>query len=77
MSEQLKPCPFCGGKPIKEKARLDERFGYAETVTYRCVGCGCTRSARGDDSNGGYADNTKVEKNALEAWNRRANLGND
>lgn len=70
MSE-LKPCPFCGGSPVRESVTLDERFAYAEQITYRCAGCGCARSAKGDTSKGGYADNSTVEKRAIKAWNQR------
>lgn len=70
----LLPCPFCGGKPVKKTSSGDERDGYAEHVSYQCSTCGCTRGACGDSSKGGYADNSKVEATALEAWNTRALL---
>lgn len=74
-TEQLKPCPFCGGMPTCRKVRLDERFAYAERVTYSCEPCGLSLGATGDTSKGGYADNSKVEAMALAAWNRRAPTG--
>ena len=64
MMEELKPCPFCGGK-----ARIiaDDPFdGYQGNCTVylaRCVVCGAEIS-------GG-----KHEK-AIEAWNRRTDDGN-
>jgi Lar family restriction alleviation protein len=70
-TEQALPCPFCGGRSLREKTTLDERFGYADKVTYRCAGCGVSVSAAGDTSKGGYADNSAVEERALTAWNRR------
>jgi Lar family restriction alleviation protein len=70
--KQLKPCPFCGSSPKREKETLDERFAYADRVTFRCTGCGVSISAVGDTSKPGYADNRTVEARALEAWNRRA-----
>jgi Lar family restriction alleviation protein len=71
MSDELKPCPFCGGKPKIHKKELDERFAYANEVTVQCSSCGCSRSAVGDTSKPGYADNSSTEKRAIEKWNRR------
>ena len=69
---ELLPCPFCGGKALRSSETLDERYGYAKRVTYRCTGCGCERGAVGDTSRPGYADNSTVEQRARNAWNRRA-----
>lgn len=67
----LKPC-HCGGNAVKTIEGLDERFGYANKVTIHCVSCGIRLSRMGDTSKGGYADNSRVEAVATEAWNRRA-----
>jgi hypothetical protein len=71
MKYKLLPCPFCGGVPRKTTKSLDERFGYADEVTIRCGSCSCAKSAVGDTSKSGYADNSTVEKRAVEAWNTR------
>jgi Lar family restriction alleviation protein len=71
MSE-LKPCPFCGAQPVVRTENLDERFGYANEVKIQCPSCGAAKSAMGDSSKGGYADNSTTEQRAIEAWNRRA-----
>ena len=71
---ELLRCPFCGSAPKKVKTSLGERFWYADEVMYVCTGCRCSRGARGDTSNPGYADNSTVERRALEAWNTRAAL---
>ena len=75
MSEKMTtplPCPFCGGEVHKTSKSLDERFGYALEVSYECPVCWCRLTARGDSSNGGYADNSGVEEAALRKWNTRA-----
>lgn len=74
MSELL-DCPFCGHKPVKQIRAGDERDAYALTVSYVCTGCGCSQRATGDTSKPGYADNSKVEVQALVAWNTRVNKG--
>lgn len=71
MGDTVKPCPFCGAQPIKERVGLSEVYAYADKVTFRCQECGCARGAIGDHSKGGYADNSTVEDRALEAWNTR------
>lgn len=66
----LKPCPFCGKQPKRVKSSGDERNGYADRVEYVCE-CGCRKGAIGRIDKPGYADNSKVEQEALEAWNTR------
>lgn len=70
MNEPL-PCPFCGQKPVKQRKPTDERDGYADHVFYVCQGCGCSMGASGISGKGGYADNSTVEKRALDKWNTR------
>ena len=67
----LLPCPFCGGAPVRDRRGLSEVYAYADQVTYKCSGCGVERSAIGDTSKRGYADNSTVEQRAIAAWNRR------
>ena len=66
--EQLKPCPFCGGK-----AGLAQ-IGNAHTKKYVAeVGCltfGCTVSLR-VGSPKGYAAMEWVDNKAIEKWNSR------
>lgn len=58
---ELKPCPFCGGKPFVS-ARLPY-FGETLTVAVVCEDCNA-------------ASKHKVnEKDAIEAWNRRVEDG--
>ena len=55
---ELKPCPFCGGKPFVS-ARLPY-FGETPTVAVVCGDCNA-------------ASKHKIkEEEAIKAWNRRA-----
>lgn len=63
MSEKLKPCPFCGGEAT-QLFRLtpegEERYIYG-CCTIKCVGNVL-----------GLRWGFKTDKEAIEAWNRRA-----
>lgn len=71
-TEKMMPCPFCGSQPRKQRTGLSEVYAYADKVVYTCPKCGCSRGAVGDTSKGGYADNSKVDEQAKQAWNNRA-----
>lgn len=71
MSTDLKPCPFCGRNPESRRVGLSERFSYADEVIISCA-CGVSRSAMGDTSAPGYADNRGVEERAVSKWNTRS-----
>lgn len=71
MSKTPLPCPFCGCSAKYSYEHGDERDGYTNRAIYTCNGCGVSVSASGDTSKGGYADNTKIEAQALAKWNRR------
>ena len=74
MSAELLPCPFCGGKPELRRVGLSEVFAYADRVIINCSECGVSRGSIGDTSKPGYADNSGVERRAVELWNTRAPL---
>lgn len=62
----LKPCPFCGGAPTQIFSINPETDG---RYIYGCCTIGCMGNAlRG---RGGF----KTDKEAIEAWNRRADNG--
>lgn len=62
MTEQLKPCPFCGGNNMDiEEFTIDFAFDIGYII--RCRDCGCTLKSIENNS----------EQKAIEAWNRRAN----
>lgn len=69
MSEELRPCPFCGGEP-KLKAVM-KSYG----LTIWCA-CKCGAQTEGFCPNTSYEDNTmknieRSTKKAIKAWNRR------
>ena len=73
MSEELKPCPFCG-REAKIKAVIKS---YGFTIWCACE-CGAKTEGFCPDTN--KEDDTmenieKCKKRAIEAWNRRANDG--
>ena len=59
--DKLKPCPFCGGKPF-----LNSHY-IAQSKKQWAVNCRC--GARFFFQDRGYK--------AIEAWNRRADDGNE
>ena len=71
MSEELRPCPFCGREP-KIKAVM-KSYG----LTIWCA-CKCGARTEGFCPNTNNENNTrqnfkKKKKKAIKAWNRRAN----
>ena len=59
MTENLKPCPFCGGE-AKSKSSVDV-FGHEGFFSVLCRKCYART---------GYYE---TEAEVIEAWNRRAN----
>lgn len=73
MSEELKPCPFCGGEPLISvveahdhtpmlKALIPDIEPAEETHWVECPGCGCCMAGK----------NKRAD--AVTAWNRRAHF---
>ena len=56
MSEQLKPCPFCGGKVKMVNGII------ARTIVFICEKCGADVMFFGAEKN---------KDKAVKAWNRR------
>lgn len=69
MGEELKPCPFCGGR-----ARLCSRYVPALSVVacaVECTGCYCAVDfTEWDETGCGIAPG---RDEVAEKWNRRAN----
>lgn len=62
MSEELKPCPFCGGKAVK----------YVNNgVCVKCVDCGISTITLCDMQRI-ESDKGTIER-VIEMWNRRTN----
>ncbi len=62
MPNELKPCPFCGGKAVLNKGR--DTFGY-----YYSVDCKDTNNCQGHFIHTKYF---RKKPEAIGAWNRRA-----
>lgn len=75
MSE-LKPCPFCGNEVKVEKIPLwyGNGRGYSGCYEFKikCESCGCSVDQPENDSV--YRSEEKARENAVEAWNRRAEM---
>ena len=69
MSNELKPCPFCGGEACvcKISPRL---YRPSRNHEYTVVCYGCDLLFGFDEDYGGEFD---TEEQAIDAWNRRAN----
>lgn len=74
MSEELKPCPFCGGKSVIKAVNKN----YGLTIWCQCNECGARTV--------GYCPNKNKEDETMESieqcknkavilWNRRADNG--
>ena len=73
MGNELKPCPFCGGKAVLIESIVNVYFYNAEySGTIICMGCGVKMSKDWCES---YDKTTLVinSPSVKECWNRRAN----
>ena len=72
MEDELKPCPFCGGKAFFYKRHDGQMYKYWNTV--ECVDC---EASIAEDGIHFYTDpkiegeQEEIEKELLEKWNRR------
>ena len=73
---ELKPCPFCGGKPYLETRH--RAFIQAQTTRVafvRCTECNARTNRFELKSFGCTSSSKKKKKKAIEASNRRADNG--
>lgn len=70
MSEELKPCPFCGCHDRRVGVRKMGNKGY-RIICGECGGAG--PYVKIED----FANKMDAQENAKKSWNRRANDGTD
>ena len=68
MSEELKPCPFCGCGEGNLYIVAVGQYGY-DTVGIFCNGCKQLVTLEENECEG---NNGQTRKKAIDAWNRRA-----
>jgi Lar family restriction alleviation protein len=72
MREELKPCPFCGGKARLQYANGSYGY-YPAKLQVRCQGADCPAQTRFfNHGERDYDDTPVAEAKAIAAWNRRA-----
>ena len=79
--EEIKPCPFCGGKGIRYSLKTKGRWSDKQYhATMYCNSCHCygrrtlTEKIKADDYAGrrAVAENQVIKQEAIKAWNRRS-----
>ena len=69
MSDELKPCPFCGSLKIN----IIEEFSITDHVIYHTECCYCSVSLYNQKGINTTACGFPSKKRALKAWNTRHN----
>lgn len=67
MATELKPCPFCGGKPVLVKRMIKKPAFCCDGVEVRCGRCG----ARGPLHLGIKLSSEEITYGAIKSWNKR------
>ena len=79
MTEQLKPCPFCGSEKLKIDSKRTFQYGNKKHcfITVRCNKCYARSPVVGINMpDGQYNEREICEEAVIEAWNRRVdNVG--
>lgn len=66
-TDELRPCPFCGGKAKVMKLDLD-----SIDEGWQLWGVWCEDDLNEKYAHGHYIDNYATKEEAVAAWNRRA-----
>lgn len=70
---ELKPCPFCGGRPYLERAKRTRIKGKATRIALvRCTQCNARTNFYDIADFGKTSHSATAEKWAVHDWNRRA-----
>jgi len=62
MSEELKPCPFCGGEDLDTVISNEDREGIPTNIV--CISCG-------GQSGMCYTPEGRITNELINVWNRR------
>ena len=66
------PCPFCGGEAKLKKGFPSRQIAHCRQAVVQCKTCGCRTVTFKQLPMEKWQD---VDKQAIEAWNRRAGNG--
>ena len=66
MTDELKPCPFCGG-PAKLRTANGGIFMFSFGCQITCEPCAVDITYAGSD-----LDSQRIKRRAIAGWNRRA-----
>lgn len=72
MSDELKPCPFCGSGAFVTVHPRSEAHGYSSLAIARCSACGAQVTAEDAKDKNGWAVVADGKEKAIVAWNTRA-----
>lgn len=74
MTEELKPCPFCGSENWWTHEVWNRHTDHAQGYYVECYDCGAMKGAMMYE-NGTWDGYYKTREEAIEDWNTRAELG--
>ena len=72
--DELRPCPFCGGRAQLNEFRENDGQCHFQSCSICCTVCGCRTSNYIID---GYLGIKHTKDEVIEAWNRRVDNATD